>query len=244
MIIFGKQCFEYVFLHSPKQIQEVYLSKEIPRALFQQICKHNIKILRIDNQKAQALAHGKNHQGILARITDIELMSLKEIIECNSLLILCGLTDVGNIGSIIRTAYAMGVEGVILCDRESLRQNTLEGIFRVSSGALLNLPFCFEPSSLEVANQLKNRNFFLLGAGMQNDVAHCTERKNDTLELKTTKSYKKWALFIGKEDSGLKQKLLKRFDKIIHIEMANQFNSLNVSIATGILLDRIRCQRL
>lgn len=233
MIIFGRQCFEYVLTNSPKQIQEVYLSKEIDKSLIKEIIKHDIKIFRVDNKKAQALARGGNHQGIIAKMYDINITDIKSVIKLNSLLVLCGLTDIGNIGSIVRTCYCLGVGAAILCDRESIKINALEGIFRASSGALLNLPLCIMESSLEAANQLKNQGFCLIGAGMQRDIKH---------EDKLCKNTKKWALFVGREDAGLKQKILKKLDKIIHIEM-NNFDSLNASIAAGILIDRIQHHR-
>ncbi|STQ86995.1 23S rRNA (guanosine(2251)-2'-O)-methyltransferase RlmB [Helicobacter muridarum] len=233
MIIFGSQCFKYVLANSPKQIQEVYLSKEIDESLIKEIRKNYIKIIRVDNKKAQSLSRGGNHQGIIAKIDDINTADIKSVLGLDSILVLCGLTDVGNIGSIVRTCRCLNIGAVILCDREYLKINAIEGIFRASSGALLTLPFCTMESSLEVANQLKNQEFCLIGAGMQRDAWHVNKSLNNT---------KKWALFIGREDIGLKQKILKKLDKIIHIEM-NNFDSLNASVATGILIDRIQQQR-
>ncbi|RDU62694.1 23S rRNA (guanosine(2251)-2'-O)-methyltransferase RlmB [Helicobacter didelphidarum] len=229
MIIFGKQCFEYVLCKAPKQIKEIYLSKELNKDIFRRLQQLHVPIFRIDNKKAQAMAHGRNHQGMFAKIQEIPLLSTKDILDCHTLVVLSGLTDMGNIGSIVRTAYALGVCGVLLCDRDYPSLQILEGIFRASSGALLQMPLGFCVTSLEFANQAKMRGFTLLGTGLMPDSAHFSRE-----------SLQKWALFIGSEDRGLKQKLLQKMDIVLHIPMHNNFDSLNVSVATGILIDRIQ----
>ncbi len=228
MIVFGKQCFEYVVEHAPTHIQEIYLAKEIAKPLFGRLKKLGVPILRIDNKKAQSLAHGRNHQGVFARIATISYTPLQTLFTYQSLIVLCGVSDIGNIGAIVRTAYGLGVGGVIVSDRDMLHTQALEGIFRASSGALLDMPFGFHKSSLDIAHEAKAHDFTLIGAGKSS-------------ELKLLKSTpNKWILFIGREDSGLTQKLLYKLDSVMHIRMHNGFDSLNASVATGILIDRIQ----
>ncbi|MDY5184363.1 RNA methyltransferase [Helicobacter trogontum] len=227
MIIFGKQCFEYVVHHSPERIQEIYLAKDIEKSFFSKLKKLNVPILRIDNKKAQSLARGKNHQGVFAQIETIRQTPIKALLDLHSLVVLCGMSDVGNIGAIVRTAYALGVGGIIISDRQDLNIQALEGIFRASSGALLHMPFAFHKSSLSVANEAKMKQFILIGAGKSN---------SNVLESKPNK----WAVFIGREDTGLPQKLLNKLDCTLHITMHNGFDSLNASVAAGILVDRIQ----
>ena len=227
MIIFGKQCFEYVIHHAPTHIQEIYLAKDIEKPLFAKLKRLNVPILRIDNKKAQSLARGKNHQGVFAKIKPIAQRPLKALLDFSSLVVLCGMSDIGNIGAIVRTAYALGVGGIVISDRDTLNTQALEGIFRSSSGALLNMPFSFHKSSLSVANEAKMKQFTLIGAG-----------KNNKNILESTPN--KWAIFIGREDTGLPQKLLNKLDYTLHIAMCNGFDSLNASVAAGILIDRIQ----
>ena len=184
-------------------------------------------ILRIDNKKAQSLARGKNHQGVFAKIKPIEQTPFKALLDFSSLVVLCGMSDIGNIGAIVRTAYALGIGGIVISDRDTLNTQALEGIFRSSSGALLNMPFSFHKSSLSVANEAKMKQFTLIGAG-----------KNNKNILESTPN--KWAIFIGREDTGLPQRLLNKLDYTLHIAMCNGFDSLNASVAAGILIDRIQ----
>ena len=237
MIIFGKQCFEYTLHHAPQQIKEIYITKDFHKKLFIQIRQLQIPIVRIDNKKAQGLARGKNHQGILAKIADIALTPLSILLESKALVVLCGLHDIGNIGSIIRTSFALGVDGVILCDRNNLLPQVYEGIFRASSGALLRMPFGFCSSSLDIINQMKMQHFSLFGAGVYDK---CKPQVTMRQFYEDIHNKNKWALFIGKEDIGLSRKILNKMDTILHITMSNNFDSLNASVATGILLDRIQ----
>lgn len=234
MIVFGRQCFMYVLQNSPKSMQEIYLSKEIDKKLFRQISNLNIPILRIDNKKAQSLAHGRNHQGMFAKINNIDLAPINKVLESKNIIVLCGLSDVGNIGSIVRTSYALGIEGIILCDR-SMSDESMEGVFRSSSGALLNMPLCVVESSLEFINNLKMKNFKLIAGGRKED-----SKIKDFESLESILDSKnKMALFLGSENDGLKNKLLQKMDCMIHINMQHDFDSLNVSVAAGILIDRI-----
>ncbi|WP_334091569.1 23S rRNA (guanosine(2251)-2'-O)-methyltransferase RlmB, partial [Helicobacter typhlonius] len=178
----------------------------------------------LDSKKAQALARGGNHQGILARITPPNPASFEELKSKDSLLVLCEISDVGNIGSIFRTAYALGVGGVII-SLPSLSQKALESIARLSSGAFLHMPYGVFSHIFDIINELKNANFMLLGADMQGQ-EHCEIEK-------------KWALFLGSESQGLSGRLKHKLDTMLSIKMAHDFNSLNVSVATGILIDRI-----
>ncbi len=191
--------------------------------MFNKLAKLGVKINRVDNKKAQAMARGGNHQGIIAEVEEIEFTPLKELCKNDFLLVLCGITDVGNIGSIARTAFALGVDGIVISGLNSVN---LEGAVRTSSGALFDIPLAFEKNPLEVVNQLRMSKFTAYGSSLDGD---CRIEK---------RSGKK-ALFLGSEGEGLSNKIVKSMDKLVKIEMKNGFDSLNVSVAAGILIDRM-----
>lgn len=228
MIIYGKQPILYAMQSCPQCIEEIYVAKTLPKEIFATLRALNVPISRLDSQKAQALARGGNHQGILARVVPPTPMSLNELKDKDSLLVLDGVSDVGNIGSIFRTAYALNVGGIIIC-LPSLSQKALESIARLSSGAFLQLPYGVFTHILNVLNELKNAHFTLIGADM----------KGCEYAVKT----KKWALFIGSEGRGLSARLKHKLDTLLSIQMAHHFDSLNVAVATGILIDRIHYAR-
>lgn len=222
MIVYGKQIVLYLLEKHPQKIQEIFLAKEIDPKLFTRIVKMGFKITRLDFKKAQAMARGGNHQGMLAQILPIQAQSLSSLLSYSSLVVLCGISDVGNIGSIVRSAYALGAEGIIFCN--PLSSKALESAVRLSSGALLDLPFCFCPHFLDLIHQIKQAGFVCYGADMNGD------------RIFEIEPAKKWALFMGSEGDGLHRKIIQKMDRILGIEMCNDFNSLNVGVACGILL--------
>ena len=226
MIIYGKQVVLYVLEKHPNLIEEVLFSKEIEPKLFRRFTSLDKKIVKLDNKKAQSLAKGGNHQGFFLRLSEFRVSTLKELKESNFIVVLDGITDVGNIGAICRTAYSLGVDAVVATN---VRQLNYEGIARTSSGALFDLPFCHNPNSMDVANELKQYGFKLYGAAM------------DGKDLKKFKpSNEKIALILGSEGEGLSNKMLKKLDVKVSIEMSNSFDSLNVSVAGGILIYNLK----
>lgn len=224
MIVYGKQVVLHLLKQYPHKIKEIYLSKEIDSKIFTQMKQLAIKIIRIDSKKAQAMARGGNHQGIFACIDTIECVSITQILSYSHLVILCGVSDVGNIGSLIRSATALGVDAMILEGHFSSKAQ--EAMMRLSSGAMLDLPIYFCPLLLDVIHQLKHKGFQCLGADMQG------------IGIDTLGKIDKWALFLGSEGEGLRKKIIQKMDKIVSIEMKG-FNSLNVSVAGGILMHRL-----
>lgn len=224
MIIYGKQVVLYVLENHPELIEEVFFSKEIDKKLFSKFLKLGKKIHKLDNQKAQALAKGGNHQGFFLKLETFEYTPLSSFKDLNFIVVLDGLTDVGNIGAILRSAYSLGMDGVIAGGVKTLRES---GIIRTSSGAMLDLPFAKTYNTMDLANELKQAGFALIGATM------------DGIDLKKygkIEKEDKVALFLGSEGEGLSNKIIKKMDLKVSIGMQNEFDSLNVSVAAGILM--------
>lgn len=224
MIVYGKQIVLHLLNQSPQRIQEVFLAKEIDAKLFRQIAGLNVPIVRLDSKKAQAMARGGNHQGFIVRIESLDPTPWNRMLELPSLLVLCGVSDVGNIASLARSAYALGVGGMLL---EHISPKALETIVRLSSGAMLELPFCYSSFLLDRIHQMKQAGFECYGADMKGK------------EISSFQSHLKWALFLGSEGNGLSQKIIQKMDKIVSIRMRNGFDSLNVGVAGGILMHRL-----
>lgn len=226
MLIYGKQIFLYTIDKHPELIEEILLSKEIDKKLFHKVSRLNLPIIKLDNKKAQGLAKGRNHQGFFLRIKDIALDSLKNLKSKNFLIILVGITDVGNIGSIVRTAYSFGADGIIV---SGLKDLNIESIVRSSSGAVLDMPIAVENDTMTVINELKHSGLKTYGA---------TLNGTDIRDLNEISP--KRAIFLGSEGEGLPNKVIKQLDNKITIRMENDFDSLNVSVAGAILIDRMR----
>jgi 23S rRNA (guanosine2251-2'-O)-methyltransferase len=223
MIVYGKQTVFYILDNHPKMVKQVYLTKDIDKKLFQKFMNLGVKVIRPDNQKAQAMAKGGNHQGFLLQIDEFEFTKLQDIKKSDFIVVLDGLNDVGNIGAIIRSCYAMGVDAVVVC---GLKHFNSSPIIRTSSGAMLDIPIVDIHSSYDLANELKQVGFSLIGADTEGYELGTIERQDN----------QKIALFLGNESEGLSSKLKKKLDLRVSIGMKNNFDSLNVSVSAGIFI--------
>ena len=228
MIVFGKQIVFHILEKHPKIINEIFLTKEIEKSLFNKFNQLKKKIVRPDNMKAQALARGGNHQGFLLDIEEYRYATLLEIKQYNFILVLDGLTDIGNIGAIVRTAYGLGVDAIVVCGLKNLNA---AAITRTSSGAMLDMPVVLYQNSADVINELKQVRFKLIGAHT-NGIEISQFTKDAILE--------KTALFLGNEGTGLSKKIVSKLDQKVKITMSNKFDSLNVSVAAGILIHSLK----
>jgi 23S rRNA (guanosine2251-2'-O)-methyltransferase len=183
-----------------------------------------LKIHNIDNKKAQSLAKGGNHQGYFLDINKPLETPFGDIKKYNFILVLDNINDVGNIGSIVRSAYSLGVDAIIICGIKDLK---LQNIIRSSSGALLDLPYLVKHNVLDVAHELSQVGFSLIGADMNGE------------DIKNFIAPDKKVLFLGSESCGLNKKLKQKLDYSVAIKMKNKFDSLNVSVAAGILINSL-----
>jgi len=224
MIIYGKQVSLYVLEFHKNLVERIYLSKRgvLPKSIYQ---RYKDKIKFIDNRLAQKMSKGGNHQGVLIEVKDFKQSSLEDLKKEDFILVLDTLTDTGNIGAIVRSAYALGADGIIACGVKSLN---FASIARTSSGALFDLPFRIVPNILDVLNELKQVGFIIYGASMEGE------------NLENCKFETKKALVLGSEGEGISKRARAKIDKMVSIEMKREFNSLNVSVSAGILIYRMR----
>ena len=223
MIIYGKQLFLHILNKRPQILEEIYLSKECDKKLFYKICGTGKKIIRVDNQKAQSLARGGNHQGFLANVSEFEFSDIAELKKLNFIAILYGISDVGNIGAIARSAYALGCEGLVIVAKSI----NMQGVLRSSSGAAYEIPIAIFEDGLSLLNELKQFGFKIY--------ATASNGKN----VKEMRFAGKRALVMGSEGEGIPQKALAKCDECIGIKLKEGWDSLNVSAAFAIICDRI-----
>jgi 23S rRNA (guanosine2251-2'-O)-methyltransferase len=227
MIVYGKQIVFYILDKHPSMIEEIFLTKEIDKKLFKKFMDIGAKIIRPDNKKAQGLARGGNHQGFLLRIKDYQYTAIEKLKAKEFIVVLDGLTDVGNIGAIVRSCYALGVDGLVIC---GLKNPLPAPIVRTSSGTMLDFDVALVHNSFDLANELKQKGFSLVGADVSGyDIKTISREKSQ-----------KMALFLGNESDGLSNRLTKKLDLKIAIKMQNEFDSLNVSVAAGILIHTLK----
>ncbi len=225
MLIYGKQPVYYALANHANKIETLYLAKELDKKEYNALMKMGVEIKRIPHEAAQKMSKSANHQGFLAEIEDISLREKSFLKSCDFVVVLNSLTDMGNIGSIARSAYALGADAIVIC---GVKNPQLDGIVRTSAGAALDLAIVVNHNIYDILHELKQYNFKLYGAAMGGE------------DIKSVAFDGKRALVLGSESDGLSARVQKMLDKSISIPMKHNFDSLNVSVAAAILIERMR----
>ena len=180
----------------------------------------------------------KNHQGCIALSSPIDFHRIEDMLpqifesgELPLIMILDGLTDVRNFGAVSRTCLSAGFQTIIIPSKNFARVSP--DAVKTSAGALLKIPVCREENLSSVIE-------FLQQSGVQ--VVAATEKaENNYYQVDFTRPT---AIIMGSEDTGISNDLLRKADELIKIPMHNQFDSLNVSVAAGVLSFEAVKQRL
>ena len=188
------------------------------------IKERNIPINYLEKAKLDGLAKN-NHQGVILEIGDYNYVDIKDIIESKDtckLVILDHLEDPHNLGAIVRTVEASGIDGIILPTNRSVSVN--ETVMKTSVGSLYNTKICQVTNLSNTIKLLKKNGFWIYGADMDGEDFH------------ETKFSPKSCLIIGNEGKGLARIVREECDYIVSIPMYGKVNSLNASVAAGILI--------
>ena len=217
MYIYGKNVVKEVLNH---KIIEAYIAtnfsdKEI-------LNKLNCKIKYMDKHQLDKIVDGL-HQGIILKVEDYKYYDIDEIIKENGfLVILDHIEDPHNFGAIIRTCEAAGIDGIIIPKDRSVEVNGT--VMKVSSGALENIKISKVTNLVQSIDYLKKNGYWIIGTDMKG---------TDYSEL----DYKgKIAIVIGNEGKGISRLVKENCDFIATISMKGKINSLNASVATGIVI--------
>jgi 23S rRNA (guanosine2251-2'-O)-methyltransferase len=228
-------------IKSGKEIDRVLFKKGLQGAfsaeLLQLVRQYDIPFQFVPQEKLDRITR-KNHQGVIALITEISYQTLENLVQMvfeegknPFFLILDGITDVRNFGAICRSAECAGVHGIIIPRQGSAQIN--EEAVRTSAGALLRIPVCRERSLNNTANFLKDSGIRLVAASERSKVHYFKEEFIQPL-----------AIVMGSEETGISPELLKGCDQIVKIPMQGEISSLNVSVAAGILMFEVVRQRI
>lgn len=186
--------------------------------------KENIPIKYMEKVKMDALAKN-NHQGVILEIGDYNYCNIDDIIgnkETCKIIILDHLEDPHNLGAIVRTVEASGVDGIILPVNRSVSVN--ETVMKTSVGTLYDVKICQVTNLNNTIKYLKKKGFWIYGADMDGE------------SYTNIKFAPKSCLIIGNEGNGIARIVRESSDYIVSIPMYGKVNSLNASVAAGILI--------
>ena len=240
-MIFGLRPITEALL-AGKTLERIYLQKGIRNSMVLDITEMaktaGIPVSTVPMEKLDSLTR-KNHQGAVAYISAITYLPLSEIVQSlfekgidPLVLILDRITDVRNFGAIARNAECMGVHAIVIPSHGAAQVNG--DALKTSAGALNVIPVCREPN-------LKDTIRFLQQSGIQ--IVSCTEKAEqsltDNIDFKIPT-----AIIMGSEEDGISPEYLKKSDVKVKIPIVGQISSLNVSVASGIILFEALRQRL
>lgn len=228
-------------LNSEKPIDKVWLLKGTQSKLFEQLLyklrEKNIAFSFVPVERLSRFSE-KNHQGAVARIGAIKTVEMEPLIEGimqnnkNPLfLLLDGITDVRNFGAILRSAAASGIDAVFIPSSGSAPLNG--DTIKTSAGGAFKVP-------ISKVNHLKDVLFYL--KAQEVSILALTEKASQTIYLQDLKG--PTALIFGSEDIGISSGVLKLADIKAKIPIVNEIDSLNVSVACGIIFYEAIRQRL
>lgn len=164
-----------------------------------------------------------NHQGIIMDVKDFEYTKFDDLVEnSNKLVILDHLEDPHNLGAIIRTVEASGIDGIILPKNRSVSVN--ETVMKTSVGALYNVNICQVTNLNQTISKLKELGFWIIGTDM------------NASNYQDINYPEKSALIIGSEGFGMSRLVKESCDYVVSIPMYGKINSLNASVAAGIMI--------
>ncbi|PJJ54849.1 23S rRNA (guanosine(2251)-2'-O)-methyltransferase RlmB [Hymenobacter chitinivorans] len=230
-------------LTAGRTLEKIFLLRGTKNSVTQEITElakaANVPMSLVPIEKLNDLTR-KNHQGAVAFVSPIDYQPLDSILaglyeegKTPLLLLLDRITDVRNFGSIARNAECMGVHAIVVPSRGAAQING--DALKTSAGALNLIPVCREPN-------LKETITFLQQSGVT--IIACTEKSDASLEAETVDMTGPVAVLMGSEEDGISPEYLKLADHKLRIPMAGQIGSLNVSVASGIMLFEVLRQRL
>ncbi len=235
--VFGVQSVTET-LRSEKEIDKVLINKEFGASEIEKLAKERgVPVQRVPLEKLNRVT-GKNHQGVIAFVSSVNFSVLSNVVaetfekgEVPLILVLDRITDVRNFGAISRTAECSGVHAIVIPSRGAAQING--DAMKTSSGALNYIPVCRENDLVQTVEYLKNSGFQVVG---------CTEKAENYLyQADFTTPV---AIVMGSEEDGISDHILDICDQRVKIPMTGKVESLNVSVATGVIIYEAVRQRL
>jgi len=198
---------------------------------------HNIPVEFYPHKHLDRLTGCRNHQGIVCICKDFVYADLDKLIPneprqsaFHLILILDSIMDPHNLGSIIRSAFCLGANGVVIPSDRAARVSATVG--KTSAGSVWKMPIAKVTNISQAIDYFKERGFWIFGA----EVTGGQNVREIDFQCHAV-------LVFGGEAKGLRPLIRKRCDYLINIPMVGDFNSLNVSVAAGIVLYEVMCKK-
>ncbi|TDX49304.1 23S rRNA (guanosine(2251)-2'-O)-methyltransferase RlmB [Orenia marismortui] len=206
--------------------------------IYQLSKKENLKIEKVSKNKLDNISNSHAHQGVIAIAEKLKYWNLddlishsKEQVEDPLLILLDELKDPHNLGSILRSADAAGAQGVVIPKRRSVGFTPV--VAKSSAGAIEYVPVAQVTNMARTIDKLKNEGFWICGADVDTNQTCYQANLKGSL-----------GLVIGSEGSGMRRLVKEKCDFLVKLPMKGHVDSLNASVAAGILIYESLRQRM
>ncbi|MGG7178985.1 23S rRNA (guanosine(2251)-2'-O)-methyltransferase RlmB [Clostridium paraputrificum] len=240
-LIIGRNAVSEV-LKGDRTIEALYIAKGQMEGSINAIIglakERKLVIKEVDRKKLDVMCNGAVHQGVIAMVTPYKYFEVADILNAAKeknedpfVIVLDELEDPHNLGSIIRTAELCGVHGIIIPKRRNV--GITSTVYKSSVGAIEHVKVAKVTNINTAIDELKNAGLWVYGADI--------EGREYSYEVDFSGAC---ALIIGSEGRGISKLTLKKCDKLVRIPMIGKINSLNASVAGGIMMYEVLKGRL
>lgn len=221
-------------LRAEHPINKIYIEKNMNDPVLKKIYanarERGIVVEFLEKDKLDGMSVTRRHQGVIAEVAAADYADISDIIKKAEtagqpplLLILDGITDPNNLGSIIRTAECAGVHGIVLPKRRSALLSPV--VAKVAAGAAEHIPISKVTNLARTIDDLKRAGFWIAGADMQGETLYY-----EYDYVRPT------AVVIGSEGSGISRLVRESCDTLVRIPLYGKINSLNAAVAAALIV--------
>lgn len=231
-IVFGREPVLELISREDSEVNKIWISESLQDKEFKEKIilfakEKKIPFRFVPHEKLNKLTGNKNHQGILFSISPIKYLTINEVIssvKSKVILVANEIEDNYNLGALIRTFVAGGGEGLILTGRQHVGINA--DSVKTSAGAVFQTKIARATNCVEVLRKLKKNDFWIVG----------TDSGEKSQSLYEIDFPEKIAILVGNEHEGLGKLVKENCDFLVRVPIDEKINSLNVSVAFGIVL--------
>ncbi|MBI4125499.1 MAG: 23S rRNA (guanosine(2251)-2'-O)-methyltransferase RlmB [Deltaproteobacteria bacterium] len=240
-ILGGKNVVLEILKAGRRKVYKVFWARKAGDAKSEELknllASKNIPVNEVHPSEIANMTGSNEHQGVAAQVSAFQYAELEEVIQKaiedkkgGFLVLLDEIQDPHNVGAIIRTAHQCGASGLILLKHRQVP--ITNAVCKAAAGAQEWLRIVKEVNLVNVINYLKSNNFFIYGSTGDGGESIFEEKFNFPI-----------ALLLGSEGRGLRRLVREHCDRLLTVPMDGNIDSLNVSVAAGIFMGQILCQR-
>ena len=229
-------------LESDKDINKIFVQKGEKHGSINKIIsmakEKKVVLVEVDKQKLNIMSKTENHQGVIAIVPPFNYCEVDDILnfakakkEALFILILDGIEDPHNLGSIIRTAETAGVHGIIIPKRRACNVNST--VYKISSGAVEHMLIARVNNITDTIKYLKENDVWIYGTDMEGETLYYNQDYKSAC-----------GIVIGSEGFGMSRLVKENCDVLVKIPMKGKITSLNASVSAGIVMYEVVKQRL